>query len=206
MEAEQSSYYREYPVAFGQKREIVGVGQSDTANNTGGCAAIVFGYIRFWPKKYRVLPFLAIAHVRIQKGSLNENFLGPLIQGFHTNIIFTNLQGTGVNKAAWELGKHHVRKHLIASTSLDEGIQRSLRKAILPSHFHAGTSTVPVSLDDCFAVEIFKTLAFFDAHFSMLILRCSLLKVCFRTRSSAHSAFQSTSTTLNQFSVLKYVP
>ena len=34
MEAEQSSYYREYPVAFGQRREIVGVGQSDTANNT----------------------------------------------------------------------------------------------------------------------------------------------------------------------------
>ena len=34
MEAEQSSYYREYPVAFGQKREIVGVGQSDTASNT----------------------------------------------------------------------------------------------------------------------------------------------------------------------------
>ena len=29
-----SSYYGEYPVAFGQKREIVGVGQSDTANNT----------------------------------------------------------------------------------------------------------------------------------------------------------------------------
>ena len=27
-------YYWEYPVAFGQKREIVGVGQSDTANNT----------------------------------------------------------------------------------------------------------------------------------------------------------------------------
>ena len=43
VEAEQSSYYREYPVAFGQKREIVGVGQSDTANNTlssltGGCS------------------------------------------------------------------------------------------------------------------------------------------------------------------------
>ena len=34
VEAEQSSYYREYPVAFGQKREIVGVGQSDMANNT----------------------------------------------------------------------------------------------------------------------------------------------------------------------------
>ena len=34
MEAEQNSYYREFPVAFGQKREIVGVGQSDTANNT----------------------------------------------------------------------------------------------------------------------------------------------------------------------------
>ena len=29
-----SSYYGKYPVAFGQKREIVGVGQSDTANNT----------------------------------------------------------------------------------------------------------------------------------------------------------------------------
>ena len=34
VEAEQSSYYRKYPVAFGQKREIVGVGQSDTAINT----------------------------------------------------------------------------------------------------------------------------------------------------------------------------
>ena len=34
VEAEQSSYYREYPVAFGQKLEIVGVGQSNTANNT----------------------------------------------------------------------------------------------------------------------------------------------------------------------------
>ena len=34
VEAEQSSYYREYPVAFGQKWEIVGVGQSDTANNS----------------------------------------------------------------------------------------------------------------------------------------------------------------------------
>ena len=34
MEAEQSSYYREYPVDFGQKREIVGIGQSDTANKT----------------------------------------------------------------------------------------------------------------------------------------------------------------------------
>ena len=33
VEAEQSSYYREYPAAFGQKREVVGVGQSDTANN-----------------------------------------------------------------------------------------------------------------------------------------------------------------------------
>ena len=34
VEAEQSSYYRKYPFAFGQKREIVGVGQSHTANNT----------------------------------------------------------------------------------------------------------------------------------------------------------------------------
>ena len=34
VEAEKSSYYREYPAAFGQKREIVGVAQSDTANNT----------------------------------------------------------------------------------------------------------------------------------------------------------------------------
>ena len=35
MEAEQSSYYyREYPLTFGQKREKVGVGQSDTANST----------------------------------------------------------------------------------------------------------------------------------------------------------------------------
>ena len=34
VEAEQSSYNREHPVAFGQKRERMGVGQSDTANNT----------------------------------------------------------------------------------------------------------------------------------------------------------------------------
>ena len=34
MEAEQSSYYRENPVAFGQKREKVRVGPSDTANDT----------------------------------------------------------------------------------------------------------------------------------------------------------------------------
>ena len=34
VEAEQSSYYREYPVAFGQKREKVCFGQSDTVNNT----------------------------------------------------------------------------------------------------------------------------------------------------------------------------
>ena len=59
VEAEQSSYYREYPVAFGQKREIMGVGQSDTANNT--LCRYFFRYIRFWPKKHRVLPFLAIA-------------------------------------------------------------------------------------------------------------------------------------------------
>ena len=40
-------YYREYPVAFGQKREIVGVGQSDTANN------ILYRYC------FQVHPFLA---------------------------------------------------------------------------------------------------------------------------------------------------
>ena len=42
MEAEQSSYYREYPAAFGQKREIVGVGQSDTANNRRSRCALIF--------------------------------------------------------------------------------------------------------------------------------------------------------------------
>ena len=47
MEAEQSSYYREYPVALGQKREVVGVSQSDTANNT------LCGYC------FQVHPFLA---------------------------------------------------------------------------------------------------------------------------------------------------
>ena len=34
VEAERSRYYREYPVAYGPKREKVGAGQSDTANNT----------------------------------------------------------------------------------------------------------------------------------------------------------------------------
>ena len=47
IEAEQSSYYREYPVAFGQKREIVGVGQSDMGNNT------LYRYC------FQVYPFLA---------------------------------------------------------------------------------------------------------------------------------------------------
>ena len=47
VEAERSSDYREYPVAYGQKREKVGVGQSDTANNT---------LCRYC---FQVLPFLA---------------------------------------------------------------------------------------------------------------------------------------------------
>ena len=56
---------------------------------------------------------------------------------------------------------------MIANTSPDEGIQGSLRKAALSSHFHAGTSTVSVSLDDCFAVEKFKPWLL-----SMLNFRC----------------------------------
>ena len=81
VEAEQNSYNREHPVVFGQKREKVGVGQSDTANNTlcHYCfqvhksvlanqispttlsATIGYRYTRFSPKKYRELLFLAIA-------------------------------------------------------------------------------------------------------------------------------------------------
>ena len=60
MEAEQSSYYREYPVAFGQKREKVGVGQSDTANKT--LCRYCFQVHPFLVKKHRELPFLAITH------------------------------------------------------------------------------------------------------------------------------------------------
>ena len=33
-------------------------------------AAIVFRYIRFWPKKHRVLPFLAIAHDFLSKSCM----------------------------------------------------------------------------------------------------------------------------------------
>ena len=54
VEAEQStssSYYREYPVAFGQKQEIVGVGQSDTANNTPLCRRYCFQVHPFLAKK-----------------------------------------------------------------------------------------------------------------------------------------------------------
>ena len=50
VEAEQSSYYyREHKVAFGQKREKVGAGQSDTANHT-------LRLYRFWPLPLKNLP------------------------------------------------------------------------------------------------------------------------------------------------------
>ena len=49
------SYYREYPAAFGQKREIVGVGPSDTRPTTLS-AAIVFRYILFLAKKAPGIP------------------------------------------------------------------------------------------------------------------------------------------------------
>ena len=62
VEAEQSSYYREYPAAFGQKREIVARVLANQIRPTTLSAAIAFRYIRFRPKKHRVLPFLAIAH------------------------------------------------------------------------------------------------------------------------------------------------
>ena len=68
VEAEQSSYYREYPVAFGQKREIVGVGQSDTANNT--LCRYCFQGTSVLAKKHRELPFLAIAHFKIKERRL----------------------------------------------------------------------------------------------------------------------------------------
>ena len=59
METEQSSYYREYPVAFGQKQEIADVGQSDTANNT--LCRYCFQVHPFLAKKAPGTPFLAIA-------------------------------------------------------------------------------------------------------------------------------------------------
>ena len=46
-------------VAFGQKREIVGVGQSDTTNNT--LCRYCFQDTFVLAKKHRELPFLAIA-------------------------------------------------------------------------------------------------------------------------------------------------
>ena len=49
------TYYREYPVAFGQKREIAGVGQSDTANNT--LCRYCFQVHRFLAKKASSTPF-----------------------------------------------------------------------------------------------------------------------------------------------------
>ena len=67
VEAEQSSYYREYPVAFGQKREIVGVDQSDTANNT--LCHYCFQVHPFLAKKHRELPFLAIAQLQRYKST-----------------------------------------------------------------------------------------------------------------------------------------
>ena len=61
VEAERSRYYREYPVAYGPKREKVGAGQSDTANNT--LCRYGFQVHPFSAKKHRELPFLASAQV-----------------------------------------------------------------------------------------------------------------------------------------------
>ena len=57
--AEQSSYYREHPVDFGQKRKKVGVGQSDMANNT--FCRYCFQVYPFLAKKHRKIPFLITA-------------------------------------------------------------------------------------------------------------------------------------------------
>ena len=64
VEAEQSSYYREYPVAFGQKREIAGVGQSDT-NNT--ICRYCFQVHPFLAKKAPGTSVLAVAQKTTRK-------------------------------------------------------------------------------------------------------------------------------------------
>ena len=57
--AEQSSYYREHPVDFGQKRKKVGVGQSDMASNT--LCRYCFQVHPFLAKKHWKTPFLITA-------------------------------------------------------------------------------------------------------------------------------------------------
>ena len=59
VEAKQSSYNREHPVAFGQKREKVGVDQSYMVNNT--LCRYCFQVHPFLAKKHRELPFLSVA-------------------------------------------------------------------------------------------------------------------------------------------------
>ena len=56
----------EYPVAFGQKREIVGVDQSDTTNNI--LCRYCFQGTSVFGQKHRELPFLAIAQKKTVAG------------------------------------------------------------------------------------------------------------------------------------------
>ena len=78
---EQSRYYREYPAAFGQKREIVGVGQSDTANNT---------LCRYF---FQVHPFLA------------KKAPGTPVFG-HCPLINLALEFDGENRSKGKIGRN----------------------------------------------------------------------------------------------------
>ena len=87
VEAEQSSYCREYPAAFGQKREIVGVGQSDMANNT--LCRYCFQGTSIFGKKHRELPFFAIVQKPHKNGEdvASSSVMNPINRKHHQSII-----------------------------------------------------------------------------------------------------------------------
>ena len=92
MEAEQSSYYREYPVAFGQKREIVGVGQSDTANNT--LCRYCFQGASVFGQKAPGAPVFGHCPILIFPVQLTTSRIGNLTRLIHTLAICVTIQAS----------------------------------------------------------------------------------------------------------------
>ena len=57
-------------------------------------AAVVFRYIRFWPKKHRVLPFLAIALLKTLEGATDDaeyHHYTEVVAGLHDAVGCPNV-------------------------------------------------------------------------------------------------------------------
>ena len=88
------SYYPEYPVAFGQKREIVSVGQSDTANKTLCRHCFQGTCMCFWPKSTGSFRFWPLPIINCHAGIKTEEAKGHDEQPIHNSIMLLGL-GSG---------------------------------------------------------------------------------------------------------------